>query len=124
VEFLFEILAEFVLQIVFEILVDIGLHALREGVHPTRPILSTVGTVLWGVIAGTISLWPYPHSLITHTTYRVANLIITPLAAGVVMMLLGRFQKNRGRIPLWLDHFGHGAIFALSMALMRYFFAL
>ncbi len=122
-ELLVEILTEFVLQIVFQILLDIGLHALKEGVYPTNPILSTIGTVPWGTIAGAISLWPFPHLFITHTVYRMANIVVTPLAAGLAMMLLGKFQQKRGRIPLWLDHFGHGALFALAMSLTRYFFA-
>jgi hypothetical protein len=54
---------------------------------------------------------------------RVANLVLTPLAAGLMMSLMGAWRRRRGDDLIRLDRFSYGVLFALAMALVRFFFA-
>lgn len=124
-EFVFEIIFQFVgeilLQVLFELLVELGLHSLRK--KPEKPgnaVLSAIGFALSGAVAGGISLLVLPHSLISNIAYRKANLIVTPLIAGGVMMLVGRQRDRSGSALGGLDRFGYAFIFALAMAVVRF----
>src|ERR1700741_1964190 len=82
-EVIFQLLGEILLQAFFEILVEIGLHSLAETVKtPKNPALSTIGFIMWGIIAGGVSLLIFPASPITNPDLRKLNLAITPLAIG------------------------------------------
>ncbi len=124
-EFVFEILFQFVgeilLQVSFEFLAELGLHSLGDTFKkPRNPALSTIGFILWGALAGGISLLVFPTSLVSNIAYRKANLVVTPLIAGVAMMLVGRLRDRKGGGLVKLDRFGYAFIFALSMAVIRY----
>lgn len=123
-EFLFEILAELLLQIVFEGLAELGVHGVKDTFRkPRRPFFSTIGFLVWGLLAGGISLWPFPHSFVADKTLRLVNLAITPLLAGLLMLTIGRLRAKRGQELVGLDRFGYAFAFALAMALVRFFFA-
>jgi hypothetical protein len=122
-ELLFELLAEFVLQIVFEALAEIGFHSLKNTLRNERnPVLSTIGFFLWGGIAGGISLWLFPHSFIASHSLRLFNLVLTPLIAGLLMMQAGKVRERRGHDLVGLDRFGYAFAFAFAMALIRLIF--
>jgi hypothetical protein len=124
VEFLFEILAEALLQILFETVAEVGFYSLRNTFErPRNHILSTIGFFLWGLLAGGISLWPFPHSFVASYSPRLLNLAITPVMAGLLMMAVGRLRERRGQDLVGLDRFGYAYVFAFAMALVRYVFA-
>jgi hypothetical protein len=77
----------------------------------------------WGAIAGGMSLLVLPRSLITSSNLKLANLALTPVAVGLMMMMLGRFRAKNAQALVQLDRFGYAFTFALSMALIRYFCA-
>ena len=127
-EFIFEILLQFLgellLQAVFEALAELGLHGLAETFRrPKNPFLSTIGFVLWGAIAGAISLWILPASPIHNPLLREMNLIATPIACGLVMMLIGKIRLKNGQGLVRLDRFGYAFVFAFAMALVRFIWA-
>jgi hypothetical protein len=123
-EFLFEILAELLLQFLFETLAEIGFHSLKDTVRaPRNPILSTIGFFLWGLLAGGISLWPFPASFINAAAPRILNLAVTPVAAGLLMLGIGQLRLRRGHEQVGLDRFGYAFVFAFAMALVRFVFA-
>jgi hypothetical protein len=127
-EFVFEVIFQFcgelLLQVIFESLIELGFHSLADTVKkPRNALLSGIGFVLWGAIAGGISLLIVPKSLISDPVFRQINLVLTPLAAGAVMMLIGRERTKRGQILVKLDRFGYAFVFALSMAVVRYTWA-
>ena len=127
-EFIFEILVQFlgeiVLQAVFEILAEVGMHSLADTVkQPRHVVWSTIGFVLWGAIAGGLSLLLLPHSFVTDPALRVVNVVVTPLLAGTIMMLIGRRRSRRGTDLVQLDRFGYAFAFALTMAIVRYAWA-
>ena len=123
-DFLFQILAEFLLQIFFEGLMELGFHSLRNTFERSRnPIFSTIGFLLWGALAGGISLWIFPRSFIANHELRLMNLIVTPVGIGGVMLLVGRQRAMRGQPLVGLDQFSYAFAFALAMSLVRLSFA-
>lgn len=121
-EVLFQFLGEILVQFGAELLLELGLHSVGDTFKkPRNPVLSGIGFALWGTLAGALSLLLFPHSLVTNIAYRKANVIVTPLVAGAAMMLIGRLRDRRGSGLVKLDRFGYAFVFALSMAVVRYF---
>jgi len=128
VEFLFELIFQFVgellLQLCFELLAELGVRSLADPFRrPRNPVLSTIGFIIWGAIAGGISLLIFPSSPITDPTLREINLIATPVAAGLFMALIGKARLNKGQELVRLDRFGFAFVFAFAMALVRFIWA-
>jgi len=122
-EFIFELLGEFVLQVVGEALIEIGFHSLAEPFRrPPNPWLAAIGYAIFGAILGGISLLAFPNNLVPGA-WRVTNLIATPIAVGGVMAILGAWRARRGQQVLRIDRFAYGYLFALSIALVRFYFA-
>lgn len=124
-EFIFEIvlqiLGEIIVQAGFEVVAELGFHSLEDTFKkPKNPVLSTIGFVLWGVMAGGISLLIIPKSLISNHAFREVNLFLTPLAVSGVMMLVGWWRGRRGQALVKLDRFGYAFVFAFAMASVRY----
>jgi len=117
-EFFFEILA----QAAFELLAELGIRSLAEPFRrprPVTPILAAIGYLIYGAVAGALSLL-LPKVLVISKALRLANLIITPVACGFIMTWFGRFRERRGASTVRLDTFMYGYLFALSMAVVRY----
>ncbi len=123
-EFLFEIVGEIVLQILFEALAELGLRSLAEPFRrPTNPWLAVFGYTLFGAAAGGLSLLAFPSHLVGSHGMRIANLIITPIAVGLLMCAVGAWRARRGEQLLRIDRFAYGYLFAVSLALVRFTFA-
>jgi hypothetical protein len=83
--------------------------------------MSAVGFVFGGAAAGFLSAWLFPNRLIvTRVMVPGASLLLAPLATGVAMHLLGRRLRNLERQVTSLATFWGGALFAFSMALVRW----
>lgn len=127
-DFLFEIIAQFVgeilLEMLFEALLDIGLHSLTAPINrPAKPLLSTIGFLLWGSIAGGASLWILPRSLIVNHGLRALNLIITPVILAYAMVGIGAWRLSRGQKLAKINRFPYAFAFAFTMTLIRYAWA-
>lgn len=122
-EFLFELIGELLLQIVIEMLGELGLRALGEPFRKKRhPYLSALGYAVLGAVAGVLSLGVFPDHLVA-PPFRIANLILTPLLVGLMMSALGAWRAQQGLFLLRWDRFAYGYIFALALALIRYYWA-
>jgi len=124
-EVLFSIFGELVLQLLAELLAEFGLHSLAETVHPRKernPIVAFFGYALLGVIIGSLSLLIFPELLLNHKSHSIANIVITPILAGFVMMVVGIIKRRKHKTIIRLDSFSYGYIFALMMATTRYIF--
>ena len=124
-EFIFEIalqfLGEILLQVIFEFLAETGVHSLADTLkRPKNAVLSTIGFILWGAMAGGISLFILPHSPISNPLLRKCNVLVTPLVAGIFMMMIGRQRDKRGQTLVRLDRFSYAFAFAFAMAIVRY----
>jgi len=121
-----QLIGEFLLQAVFEVLAELGMHSIKEVFHrpaPTNAFLAAFGYFLIGAGAGGLSLYFVPATLIHHAAARIANLLLTPLASGFLMTLLGAWRRRRDQEPIRLDRFGYAFLFALSMAVVRFIWA-
>ncbi len=122
-EFIFGLLGEFLLQVIGEALVEIGCHSLAERFRrPPNPWLAAIGFALLGAIVGGLSLLAFPDNLVPEA-WRVANLLATPIAVGGVMVIMGAWRARRGEPVLRIDRFAYGYLFALCIALVRFYFA-
>jgi hypothetical protein len=123
-EFLFEILGEFLLQALVEALFELGFHSLAKPFRrPPNPWLAALGYTIFGAAAGAISLLLFPDHLVPITGWRIINLILTPIAVGLLMAAIGAWRARRGHSLLRIDRFSYGYLFALSLALVRFTFA-
>ncbi|MES3024785.1 MAG: hypothetical protein V4857_24715 [Pseudomonadota bacterium] len=119
---LLQFLAELLLNIVAEALVELGLRSAREPFRRPQPNpwLAAIGYCILGAAAGALSLWLFPIPFIGSQAGRIANLIATPLAAGAVMAAMGAWRRRRGEELLRIDRFAYGFLFALSMTVVRF----
>lgn len=123
-EFVFQVFGELLLQAVFELLSELGFRSLADTIkRPRSPWLSVIGFLLWGAMAGGISLLIFPTSPIDDPMLRQINLVATPIVVGIGMMLLGRLREKKGQQLVRLDRFGYAFVFAFSMALVRFIWA-
>ena len=119
-------LAEIVLQVVFEALAATGWRALSAPFRPAQqasPWVAAVGYLTYGAAVGGLSVWIFPAPYLEATWLRIANLAVAPLLAGAAMSLIGAWRQGRGASLIRLDRFSYGLLFALAMALVRFFFA-
>ena len=122
-EFVFGLLGEFLLQLVGEALIEIGFHSLAEPFRrPPNPWLAAIGYALFGAALGGLSLLLFPNNLV-QGALRVVNLVATPVAVGCVLAGIGAWRARRGQSVLRIDRFSYGYLFALSVALIRFYFA-
>jgi hypothetical protein len=117
------VLGEFLIQVVVEALIQLGFHSLAEPFQkPPSPWLAAIGYALFGAIFGGFSLLAFPNNLVPQS-WRIINMVITPLAVGGIMVLLGVWRAKRGQPVLRIDRFSYGYLFALSLAFIRFQFA-
>lgn len=118
-------LAEFLVEVFFSLLVDLGFHSLKQATAPREdrnPIFAAIGYALLGSIAGGISLLIFPNSLARSENFHGLSLFISPVLTGLAMAGLGWFLERSDKRRLRLDSFVFGFIFALPLALVRFYF--
>ncbi len=120
-EVVFQFLGELLLQVVAQLILELGFHSLAAPFRPARnPIWPIIGFTLWGAAIGALSLWPFPRSFIHDSTFREINLFVTPVVVGIVMWVVGRIRLKKGQDLNRLDRFGYAFTFAFAMAFIRY----
>lgn len=124
-EFLFQLIGEVVLQGVLELLVDLGLEPFRRKREspPPNPWFTAIAYACLGALAGGVSLWLLPELLVRDESWRVVNLIATPILAGFAMAALGVWRVKRGHVQVSIERFSYAYLFALCLALVRFHFA-
>lgn len=125
IEILFEVVFEFILLTVGEVLVEVGLRGVSEPfkhAETRNPVLAFIGYGLGGAALGGLSLLIFPGPLVRGVGFRGGSLIVSPLLAGAAMTGLGWLRRRQGKRLLRLDRFAYGAVFAFGMALVRFLF--
>ncbi len=94
-EITIQIVGEFLLQAILEVLGELGLRAVAEPFSkPPNPYVAAWGYAIFGLLAG-----------------------------GLLMSLLGTWRTGRSQSLLRIDRFAYGFLFALALALVRFRFA-
>ena len=120
---LFQFLGELILQIIGEAIAELIGHSVKEPFRRPKPIhpwLAAMGYLIFGGIAGALSLLLLPNLFIGTQWLRVANVALSPLAAGVIMAFVGSWWRKHDKEVIRLDSFAYGFCFALSMSLVRF----
>lgn len=120
---LLQFLAELFLQIFLEIVVAIIGRKVKAPYHRPERVsaeLAALGYALCGAVVGGLSLWLFPALFITGPWLRIANLLLTPILAGLFMGGLGAWRRRHARETIRLDSFAYGFLFAAAMTLVRY----
>jgi hypothetical protein len=120
-----QFLGELLLQVVFEAIAELLGHAVKSPFRrsrPVRPWLAASGYLFFGAVAGGLTIWLVPELFIKAQWLRVANLLLTPLAAGFIMETIGSWRVRREKEILRLESFAYGFCFAFAMAAVRYAF--
>ena len=119
-EILFEIVlylfGELVASLIGEGLCEV---ASRSASGPQRRSGKALLYLILGAAAGAISLLVFPVQFLEDDGWALLNLLLTPVLAGLVMMLVGKWRRHRGDRLVPLDHFTYGYLFALAMAMVR-----
>jgi hypothetical protein len=117
---LLDIFGEFLLQMLFEPVAE-ALSGLIKSQSESDPAVSAIRLVLVGAAAGLLSAWLFPHRLIvTRVVLPGASLVLAPLASGSAVHFLESGRARVERYPSSLAMFRVGALFAFSMALIRW----
>jgi len=120
---LLELIVEFVVEFISQLLIEIGFEWVAEFFH-RRPTLSTVLTFvaipLFGGFVGFILSNTIPWRIFRNPIIPGISLLLSPIATGLVMKLFGDWRRSRGHQPTVLATFWGGALFAFSMALVRW----
>jgi len=118
-----ELVVEVVLEFISQLLIEIGFEWIAECFH-RRATLSTVlafiAIPLFGGFIGLILSNTFPQRIVPGPTVPGISLLLSPLATGMVMKLFGDWRRSRGHQPTVLATFWGGALFAFSMALVRW----
>jgi hypothetical protein len=134
-EFLFELAFEFfgelILQLGFEWL-SLGTRAgLAKVSGKSRPRLGdstfvreATWSIVTGGIAGAITLALFPRLLIVSHTLQMLNVLLAPVAAGLLVERVRSLREGRGfQGEFHFPVFGYAALFGLTFAITRYLFA-
>jgi hypothetical protein len=122
---LFEFLGEAFLEFVCgEILAFLWRAAKEVFVESAmnNPVLATFGYLILGMATGGLSLFFFPHPLVHPSRTHGISMLISPMATGSLMSLVGYALRRRGKQPAQIESFGYGFAFALGMAVIRFFF--
>jgi hypothetical protein len=119
-ELILQIFGELVIQALGQGLLALGFQALGASFRkPASPWLAALGSVLWGLILGGLSLLLFPAHLVPIST-RVVNFVVTPVLVGVGMMALGKWRAQRGDPVMQIEQFVYGYLLALAFAAIRF----
>ncbi len=123
-EFAIWFLGEILLQLAFEVLIELGVESLKHSARESKeadPILAGVGYVLLGGLVGAISAHVLPSRITRGVPLRLVGLALYPVISGVVMHRFGERRRRRGIKTTRLTTFFGGACFAFGMSLARFF---
>ena len=118
VEVFIQILLEVIAELAFELGFGTIGHALR-GERKSNPVLAYVGIALLAAVIGLAVSLVIPDRLLDHPPITGLSLILSPLAAGLLMSGFGRWREEQGHRTSRLATFRGGALFAFSFAGVR-----
>ena len=123
IELLVEAVFDVFLQVLCELALELGWESMTHALGKEKkanPLLAGLGIVVMGAGLGLIGGWVFPHRVIKPSSLPGLSLVLTPLGTGTIMQVFGSWRRRRGGEPSCLATFWGGALFAFSMALVRW----
>jgi hypothetical protein len=123
---IFELLAEFLIQLVFELFLSVLWRKVRAARWKSRRISLWLILPFLGVLGaafGWISILTIPAPIFHPGRVHGLSLIISPLLTGLAMAFIGSNLRRRKEMPAPLESFSGGFAFALGMSLVRFLHA-
>jgi hypothetical protein len=120
VDIIFELLAELLIQVIGESLVDVGVQRVRRESGGTRPMLAALGWGALGASVGLVSGWLVPYRAMSWTFAPLWSLIVAPLVSGMALHGFGVWRRRRGHTTSQLATFHGGAVCAFGYGLARH----
>lgn len=125
-EIVFGFVAELVLEIVGEILIELGFHGTAEKLSNKTRSRFFLGAAysIFGAILGFLSLYLFPKIIFANRLIPILYFVISPIIAGFSLTIVS-WLINRGIRPVnWFefDKFAFGVLFALAYSLSRVVF--
>jgi hypothetical protein len=120
---LLELIFEFIVEFLFQIIVDIGFECFAETFRKHRSLPPFLAWIIIPLVGGLVGLfWSkmFPQRILRGPEVPGTSLLLAPLCTGVTMKLFGDWRRRSGRQPTTLATFWGGALFAFSMALVRW----
>ena len=111
------------LPIASELLFEVGLESMGEALRRRRhvhPVVAGIGIALWGALAGAVLSLIWPARILQPVLLQGASLVVSPLISGAVMHEYGQWRDRRREPRSHLATFWGGALFAFSVALVRF----
>ncbi len=121
---LFEFVGDALLQLVGEAIFAFFSRVLGYAFKP-RTLNRTLDVciyVLFGAMAGWVSVLVFPHPLVRPSRFHGISLLISPLLTGSVMSSVGSAFRRKGKRTTRIETFAYGFAFAFGMALVRLLF--
>jgi hypothetical protein len=114
-EFLFELLAEGLLQFIVEVFVELFSQGRSRKNRPkASPYWLAFGYLALGLALGGATLLVFPNHFVHNIALRAVTLAVVPLTVGGMMALIGAWRAKRGDPVVALDRFMYGFLFALA----------
>jgi len=125
-EIVFGFVAELVVEIVGEVLIELGFHSVAERLSNKTRNRFFLGAAygLFGAVLGFASLYVFPKIAFANPAIPVLYFIVSPVIAGLSLTLVS-FAINRGIRPVsWFefDKFAFGVLFAVAYSISRVIF--
>lgn len=121
--FLLELIFEFFVEFIFQVIIELGFESVAENFRKRRSLPRILAFIFLSITGGTFGLfWSnmFPERILHSQTIPGASLLLAPLCTGLIMKLFGDWRRTRGHEPTTLATFWGGALFAFSMAFVRW----
>ena len=123
---LVQFICEVLLQIVGDVLAELGWNALREVFRPSQPPrrgLVLVGYSIIGAALGGLSLLVFPKHFAAGMPLRIATLALAPIASALVVAPMLPLLRRPGEPGDIWPRFWNAYVFSLTFALIRFAYA-
>jgi hypothetical protein len=122
VEFLIELIAEFLFQSVFEVAAAMFDGSLNLSSRMARNSVKSVFYVVLGVVFGAVSLFFWPLPMISATPNAWISLLLVPASVAVFIVYFSRWIETKRKWDIELEQFSFSFLFAFVFAAVRYFY--
>ena len=125
---------EDLLGLIFELLVEtlfeIGISVIVAGVYRLlrrfwitarrgNAAFAALVLILIGASLGSLSVLVFPHPVVPASKLHGISLLVSPLITGLAMAAIGDGVRRSGRLPVRIESFSYGFVFAFTFSLIR-----